>query len=133
MKRPVRWWRSRRVDVTVLLFMTWSSSACMHWKTQSIAPERIVGERRAAKVRVTKLDGTRLVLHQPEIIGETLVGVHPDAWPRDGRPRPAVALADVGEVALRRVDPIGTAAIGLGTLALAGVVVLGLLYSKAAD
>ena len=105
----------------------------MHWKTQSVAPERVVGERRRAEVRVTTRDGTRVVLRRPELVGDTLFGVQPDAWPRDGRPRPAVALADVREVAVRRFDAIGTAAAGLGTLAVAGVIVLGLLYSDRAD
>ena len=105
----------------------------MHWKTQSVAPERVVTEARAEAVRVTKPDGTRLVLHQPEIVGDTLFGVRRDVWPRDGRPRPAVALADVRAIAVRRVDAIGTAVVALGTLALAGVIALGLAWSSRAD
>lgn len=54
-----------------------------------------MSEGRAEALRVTKPDGTRLVLHQPEIVGDTLFGVRRDVRPRDGRPRPAVALADV--------------------------------------
>jgi hypothetical protein len=105
----------------------------VHWRTQSVAPEWLVRERRGAELRVTTRDGTRLVLHRPELVGDTLFGAPPDTWPRDGRPRPAVALADVREVAVRRFNAIGTAAAGLGTLALAGVIVLGLLYSDRAD
>ena len=105
----------------------------MHWKTQSVAPERVVSEARAEAVRVTKPDGTRLVLPQPEIVGDTLFGVRRDVWPRDGRPLPAVALADVRAIAVRRVDAIGTAVVALGTLALAGVIALGLAWSSRAD
>jgi hypothetical protein len=39
----------------------------------------------------------------------------------------------VSEVAVRRVDVLGSAALGLGTAALAGVVALGLLWSTRAD
>jgi hypothetical protein len=52
---------------------------------------------------------------------------------RSGSPRPAVALTDVSEVALRRINVVGTAVLGLGTIALAGVIALSLAWSNRAD
>jgi hypothetical protein len=130
MWQPARRWCSRRAVLTGLVLAAWSSSGCMHWKTQSAFPEVVAGKH-PSRVRVTRGDGSRVVLLRPEVLGDSLVGA-PAGRSRSGG-RPAVALADVSEVALRRVDPAATAAMGLGTLALAGVVVIGLLWSSRAD
>ena len=128
MWQPARRWCSRRAGLTGLVLAAWSSSACMHWKTQSALPEVVAGKHPS---RVTRGDGSRVVLLRPEVLGDSLVGA-PAGRSRSGG-RPAVALPDVSEVALRRVDPAATAAMGLGTLALAGVAVIGLLWSSRAD
>jgi hypothetical protein len=84
-------------------------------------------------MRVTLEDGSRLVLQRPEIVGDSLYGTPRDAGPSAGRPRPAVALAAVREVAVRRVNVVGTAALTLTTVALAGVIAIGVLWSNRAD
>jgi hypothetical protein len=132
MRQPVRSWYSRRAGVTGLVLAAWCSSACTHWKVQSAFPEQVVS-RRPQRVRVTRNDSSRIVLRRPEIVGDTLYGV-----PRDGRaaaesPRPAVALADVREVAVRRVSVVRTTALALGTLALAAFAALNYLYSLRVD
>ena len=58
--------------------------------------------------------------------------------PRDGRaaagsPRPAVALTDVSEVAVRRVNVVRTSVLAFGTLVVAAYVALGLALSNRAD
>jgi hypothetical protein len=120
---------SRRAGLTALLLLAWTTSACMHWKVQDALPEQ-VATRRPYEVRVTRDDGSRVVLRRPEIVGDTLYGA---ARGRTAAPRPGVALADVSEVALRRFNVLGSMALGLGTAALAGVVVLGLVWSSRAD
>ena len=132
MRQQVRSWYSRRAGVTGLVLAAWCSSACTHWKGQSAFPEQVVS-RRPHKVRVTRNDSSRIVLRRPDIVGDTLYGA-----PRDGRaaaesPRPAVALTDVSEVAVRRVNVARTTALALGTLALAAFAAFGYLYSMRAD
>jgi hypothetical protein len=132
MRQPVRSWYSRRAGITGLVLAAWSSTACTHWKVQSAFPEQVVS-RRPQRVRVTRNDSSRIVLRRPEIVGDTLYGV-----PRDGRaaaesPRPAVALTDVSEAAVRRVSAVRTTALALGTLALAAFAALNYLYSLRVD
>lgn len=116
-----------------LLLAAGLSSACTGWKTQSVTAARVVAERRPHQIRVTRQDGSRVVLDRPEILGDTLFGHFRDPWPKDGRPRPAVALADVRGVAIRRLSAVGTAALILTTAALTGVVALAAAWSNRAD
>jgi hypothetical protein len=132
MRQPVRSWYSRRAGITGLVLAAWSSSACTHWKVQSAFPEQVVS-RRPQRVRVTRNDSSRIVLRQPEIVGDTMYGVPRSGRADAGRPRPAVALADVSEVAVRRVDAVRTTVLALGTLALAAFAALNYLYSLRVD
>jgi hypothetical protein len=132
MRHPVRTWYSRRTGVTCLVLAAWSSSACTHWKVQSAFPEQVVS-RRPEKVRVTRDNGSRIMLRRPEIVGDTMYGAPRNGRASAGSPRPAVALTDVSEIAVRRVNVVGTTVLSLGTLALAGVIALGLAWSNRAD
>jgi hypothetical protein len=132
MRQPVRSWYSRRAGITGLVLAAWSSSACTHWKVQSAFPEQVVS-RRPQKVRVTRDDGSRMVLRRPEIVGDTLYGVQRDEQAAAGSPRPAVALTDVSEIAVRRVNVVTTAVLALGALVVAAYVALGLALSNVGD
>jgi hypothetical protein len=132
MRQPVRSWYSRRAGVTGLVLAAWCSSACTHWKLQSAFPEQVVS-RRPQKVRVTRNDSSRIVLRRPEIVGDTVYGALRDGRTAAGSPRPAVALTDVSEVAVRRVDVVRTSVLAFGTLVVAAYVALGLALSSRAD
>lgn len=132
MRQPVRSWYSRRAGVTGLVLAAWCSSACTHWKVQSAFPEQVVS-RRPHKVRVTLNDSSRIVLRRPEIVGDTVYGAPRDGRTAAGSPRPAVALTDVSEVAVRRVNVARTTTLALGTLALAAFAAFAYLYSMRAD
>ena len=132
MRQPVRSWYSCRAGITGLVLAAWTSSACTHWKVQSAFPEQVVS-RRPQRVRVTRNDSSRIVLRRPEMVGDTLYGAPRDRPAVAGRPRPAVALADVSEVAVRRVNVVRTAVLALGTLVVAAYVALGLALSNRAD
>jgi hypothetical protein len=132
MRQPVRSWYSRRAGITGLVLAAWSSSACTHWKVQSAFPEQVVS-RRPQRVRVTRNDSSRIVLRQPEIVGDTMYGAPRNGRAAVGGPRPAIALTDVSEVAVRRVSVVRTTALVLGTLALAAFAALNYLYSLRAD
>ena len=66
-------------------------------------------------------------------MGDTLYGASRDGRAATGSPRPAVALTDVSEVAVRRVSFVRTTALTLGTLALAAFAALNYLYSLRVD
>jgi hypothetical protein len=82
---------------------------------------------------VTRDDSSRIVLRRPEIVGDTLYGALRNGRAGAGSPRPAVALADVSEVAVRRVNMVRTAVLAFGTLVVAAYVALGLAWSNRAD
>ena len=132
MRQPVRSWYSRRAGVTGLVLAAWCSSACTHWKVQSAFPEQVVS-RHPQRVRVTRKDGSRIVLRRPAIVGDTVYGAPRDGRTAAGSPHPAVALTDVSEVAVRRVNVAQTTTLALGTLALAAFAAFGYLYSMRAD
>ena len=122
MRQPVRSRYSRRAGITGLVLAAWSSSACTHWKVQSAFPEQVVS-RHPHRVR----------LRRPEIVGDTLYGARRDGRAPVWSPRPAVALTDVSEVAVRRVNVVRTAVLAFGTLVVAAYVALGLALSSRAD
>ena len=132
MRQPVRSWYSRRAGVTGLVLAAWCSSACTHWKVQSAFPEQVVS-RRPHKVRVTRNDSSRVVLRRPEIVGDTVYGIPRGGRTAAGSARPAVALTDVSEVAVRRVNVVTTSVLAFGTLVVAAYVALGLALSDRAD
>lgn len=132
MPQPVRSWYSRRAGITGLVLAAWCSSACTHWKVQSAFPEQVVS-RRPHKVRVTRNDGSRVVLRRPEMVGDTLYGAPRGGGMAAGNRRPAVALIDVSDIAVRRVSVVRTTALALGTLALAAFAAFNYLYSLRAD
>ena len=133
MRQPVRSWYSRRAGVTGLVLAAWSSSACAHWKVQSAFPEQIVSARHPPKVRVTRDDGSQIVLRQPVIVGDTIYGAPRNGRVTAGSPRPSVALTDVSDVAVRKVNVVSTVALTLGTLALAAFAAFSYGWSMRAD
>ncbi len=64
--------RLRRLAPLLLL----ASASCAGWRQVSVAPDALADA--PAEVRVTHADGTRLVLHDPRIAGDTLVGIARD-------------------------------------------------------
>ena len=82
---------------------------------------------------MTRNDSSRIVHRRPDIVGDTLYGAPRDGRAAAGSPRPAVALTDVSEVAVRRVNVVRTAVLALGTLVVAAYVALGLAWSNRAD
>ena len=132
MRQPVRSWYSRRAGITGLVLAAWCSSACTHWKVQSAFPEQVVS-RRPQKVRVTRDDGSQMVLRQPVIAGDTIYGAPRNGRVSAGSPRPAVALTDIGDVAVRKVNVVSTVALTLGTLALAALAAFSYAWSMRAD
>jgi hypothetical protein len=96
--RPAR----RRPSATVLLTML---AACSSWQVQPAAPAQLVSESSPSQVRVQLHDGRRLVLRQPTVRADSLIGRGDST---------SVAVADIDSIALRRFDTPRT--IGLTVL-----------------
>ena len=116
-----------------LVLLMASLTACAKWQVQAASPQQLLAEREPARVRVTRADHTTIILHQPELLGDTLYGIVRDG-PGPAEPRQGVPLSDIAQVAIRRQDPLATGALALGSAALAaGVGVLIWLSSLPAD
>jgi hypothetical protein len=98
--------------------------ACTRWVPQELTPAQVVSEMKPARIRVTRSDSTRLVLVQPQVAGDSMIGSVP------GR-RTSIPLSDVAAVSLRKGNPGGTVLVVLGVLVAAGVWVLAQLGRNA--
>lgn len=103
----------RRLLVVLLLL----TGACTSWHVEPMPPAVLVAERKPEQVRVRLVDRSRFVLHTPRVSGDSLVGT------QDGGAR-SVALAEIDQVAVRRVDALKST--GLVVL-VAGVAVVALI------
>jgi len=100
----------------VMLIMTVYGAACQSWHTEQLAPDAVLAPRQPAQLRVTRADGSWIVIEQPALVNDTLVG-RGRAHHRGEEQR--VGLADVRKVATRRFDAGET--IGLAAVVCAGL------------
>ncbi|MGH7568397.1 MAG: hypothetical protein ACREL9_05390 [Gemmatimonadales bacterium] len=97
-------------------------AACTVWHEQGVAPEQVVARDHPKRVLVTRLDSSRLVLRQPRVAGDRLLGVSAGV-------EVGVPLADVAHVAVSKVHPAKTTMVGLTIVGMA--VVIGSLFAAA--
>ena len=86
--------------------------ACTSWAVQrGLTPEQLITAEHPTVMRVTRPDGSFIVLERPRIVGDSLAGVTP-------RATVTVAVADVTQVAIRQHDAVKTTAliVGVGVL-----------------
>ncbi len=93
-------------------------ASCATWRVQWISPETVIRRDQPGAVEVTRVDSSRVVVHHPEIVRDSLVGDVDGVIQR-------MALGDVAYVAVRRGDAGGNAGMML-LAALAGLVALGI-------
>ena len=92
--------------------------ACTSWRIQQVAPSN------AAQLRITIADGRRLVVRDPQVIGDSLIGfTAPQSLSPVPPTRIAVRIGDVQRLERRTVDPAKTSLAVLGLGALIGLVV----------
>jgi hypothetical protein len=91
-------------------------TACTSWRVQRLSPEQVLTAEQPTAIQVMRSDGTRVVLTQPEVSGDSLVGL-------TERGRLSIPLTDIASVALLKWDPVGTVGLMLGLAALALVAV----------
>ena len=93
--------------------------ACGQWHAESVSPRELVSTTHPRVLLVTGRDGTRAVVHAPEVVGDTLRGlVDGNGW--------TLALPDIAGVDVRTLHGAHTAllmgglmAVTAGTIAVA--------------
>ena len=90
--------------------------ACSHWAKQDLPTPQVVESRHPDRIRVTRRDGRQVVFLAPQVAGDSLVGTAEDATTGTRTARYGIPLADVREVAVRRVNVGATIALAAGDL-----------------
>jgi hypothetical protein len=99
-----------RRSVAALVLAT--LGACSDWQVQPVAPAELVNGSSPSRVKVHLHDGRRLVLRQPAVRADSVVGA------ADG---PGVAVAEIDSIAVRRFSvprTVGLTALIVGVPAL---------------
>jgi hypothetical protein len=87
-------------------------AGCTTWRVQWVSPEAVIRRDQPRTIEVTFVDSSRVVLDEPRIVGDSLVGENAHGAVE------SVALAHVAYVAVRRGDGAGNAGLVLlGALA----------------
>ena len=100
----------RVVHPIVALLMALLTVHCTRWTRQDVAPAKLIAEKHPTRVRVQRADGSRVVLSDPAVVGDSIVGAQ-------GYGRKAMAVTDVTSVALWKFDlgrTIVLALVGVG-------------------
>ena len=103
-------------------------AGCSHWRTEHVSPVTLLTATTPRRVRITRIDESRVVLHNPRLVGDTIVDDR-SGHARDRR----VPLTDVAQVAVRKLDPLATGGLVVGTAALGAVVAIGVMWDARAD
>ena len=104
------------------------ASSCTTWRSQSGDTQSIIEAKQLTRIRVNRTDGSRVVLENPTIVGDSLVGMTTDRQ-RSGsiQYRLAVPLDQIGAVETEEIDggrtALATALAVLGAGALVAVIV----------
>jgi hypothetical protein len=91
-------------------------TGCTGWHTERLSPQDVITAKQPYEVRLTLPDGARVVLQEPRIAADSVVGV------RDSRPT-AYPLKNVARLETRRFSVGRTIALGLPAAAVAGLVI----------
>lgn len=103
-------------------------TGCTGWRTAPVSPVDLLTPEPPSRIRITRVDESRVELHHPQLAGDTII----DGRARRGI-RTKVPLSDVASVAVRKWDPLKTAGLVLGTAAVGAVVAIGLVWDTHAD
>ncbi len=109
-------WQHRMMRLACL-FLIVALSGCMRWQVTQIEPQTLVATHHPTSVRVTRTDGTEIVMRWPSIRADTLYGLPKGAPKGDTL---AIALADISHVAVEQSDILKSLGLSILVLALAG-------------
>ena len=116
MSSSMRVLRSRRSAISALLGALYLT-ACHSWQVGTPTPAQFVAREHPAQVRVTRTDGSTVMLNAPAVRGDSLVGLAGAAKAGDSVRAAGLPLSDVSSVAVRKSDT------GMTVLLTAGIVV----------
>src|SRR3954470_11817912 len=89
---------------TLLAAFGLQATGCLSWKRQTVSPDQVLA-RHPTQVRVRLANGGRLVVAQPTITGDSMIGARAGTVPPNAAPpRLAVALADIQSLEVQRVN-----------------------------
>ena len=92
--------------------------ACWSWQAQEASPEQVIAEEHPDKMMVNLTDGSKVVLEQPTVSGDTLSGVQSGSTVN-------IPLSEVASVEIQKSSTSRTiVGIGLGVALVAVVVVV---------
>lgn len=93
--------------------VVWHLAACTSWHVEkAVTPPQFISAEQPTSVRLTRTNGSYVVVDEPRVVGgDSLAGVS------HGRPF-KVAVADVTQVAIQKVDAGKTIGLALGTFVL---------------
>jgi hypothetical protein len=102
--------------------MTLSGVGCQTWHVQGIAPESLLATQ-PRTIRVTRTDGSRVVLEGPVLRSDSMSGLVADK--REGQQQVSIPIADVQQVETPRFDVARTFGLfaGLGVLVVATIAI----------
>lgn len=102
------------------VLMVSATAGCYAWRPQSLVAPYVIAHEQPSVIRVTRTDSLHVVIANPRLVGDSVVGTH------HGRPI-AQPLSDVAYVSLRRSSN------SIGLVILGGVVTVALLAALAAS
>jgi len=100
--QPPRMRRSRHIGILMACLLT---GCVTTWQSQPVTPTQLLETTGETEVRVTLTSGTRIVLRDPGVEGDSLIGWLKPSFDATDKPvRQALALGDVRDVAVRKND-----------------------------
>ena len=69
---------SARRILSCILLPAYLSSCVTNWEVQRASPEQVVEEEQPSQIRVTTTDHSEIVLDEPRVSGDTLIGLERD-------------------------------------------------------
>ncbi len=86
--------------------------ACTTWRVQQPTPETVIRDRAPTTIRITRTDGSTVIVHRPMIEGDSVVGQLTGSESADtAAKRIAIPLSAIEAVAIRRLYVLKTAGV----------------------
>ena len=117
--------------LSCILLPAYLSSCVTNWEVQRASPEQVVEEEQPSQIRVTTTDHSEIVLDEPRVSGDTLIGLVRDLSSygsiyaaADRAAAVEIPLADISHVAINKIDAEKSMKLGLGVVGVAFLVML---------
>lgn len=96
---------SRRQLLAVPVLALLLGGCITTWQSEAAAPQRVLDTTHETEVRVTLTSGLKVVLRDPAVEGDSLVGwLMPAMGAKNGPTRRAISLEEVRDIAVRAND-----------------------------